>query len=552
MPAAAALLSTALLASAVGLVSGFNAASGVVPGFSRAPQSSQSFERWLDRDVEYLITAGERQAARGLRTDDDRERFVREFWARRDPTPGTSENEFYDEHYRRLDEADRRFGAGVAGWRTDRGRIYITWGPPDFVETNPAGVRGFVLGAFSEAPELPSEVWTYESLGGRQFGTGRAQIVFVDRGGGDYRLLTDPNDVNLAYVYRLNTAANPLQYTSAAFADPTTGELQTQRAAEERSQVLGPEASKSTASNLFERIQLTADLRRSPAEVLNEIARSQRARGLEGDVQARLFTRRFAIQVGAHVFQVGGDQAYSPVAVFIPGDAVQFARRDRYEADLLVRGEVKEEATGRTVRQFTERLKFRLTEDTYTRGRRHGFSYQKALSLPPGRYRVDIAVKDDASQAIGLGEAAVVVPTAIRGLSMDGPILAERITRLSPAQAAQPFTIGSLDVAPRVGHRFATDETLNAVVHVRGFEQGAAGSRLTADYTILRGDQVVLRTDVMPLDSGARESVILGQGIPLARLEPGDYILQVKVIDHVAGTYAIARAEFQIVSRPEP
>lgn len=166
---------------------------------------------WLERDVVYLITPAERASFERAKSDGERERFIREFWARRDPTPETERNEFYEEHYRRLTEADQRFSSGVAGWRTDRGRIYITWGPPDFVETNPAGFRGFVLGPFAEAPELPSEIWTYEDLAGRRSATGRAQIAFIDRGGGDYRLLSDPNDANLAFVYRLNTPTNPLQ-----------------------------------------------------------------------------------------------------------------------------------------------------------------------------------------------------------------------------------------------------------------------------------------------------------------------------------------------------
>src|SRR5215471_4401121 len=119
---------------------------------AQTPDAARSFKTWLERDVEYLITPAERETALRLKTAAEREAFVAEFWRHRDPTPGTPENEFYEEHYRRLAEADQKFSSGVAGWRTDRGRIYITWGPPDFVETNPMGSRGFALGPLSEAP----------------------------------------------------------------------------------------------------------------------------------------------------------------------------------------------------------------------------------------------------------------------------------------------------------------------------------------------------------------------------------------------------------------
>ncbi len=534
------------------VVPALSRASGVVSGFSRTPEpvNTKSFQRWLERDVAYLITAEERRAVRALRTDEDRERFVRDFWARRDPTPGTPENELRDEHYRRLDDADRRFSAGLAGWRTDRGRLYITWGPPDYVETNPAGVRGFVLGAFSEAPELPSETWTYENLGGRRFGTGRAQIVFVDRGGGDYRLLTDPNDANLAYVYRLNTAANPLQYESAAFVDPATGERQTQLAAEARAQVLGPEASKSAATNPFERLQIAADLRRPAADVLAEIARSQRARRLEADVRAQVFTRRFPIELEVPVFHTAGDQAYCPLAVSIPGEAIRFEAGDRHTATLLVRAEVREEPTGKSVRRFTEAVNFRLTDDTYARGREHGFSYHKALSLPPGRYLVEVLVTDEASQGIGLATSAVTVPPARQALLLEGVVLAEHVSLLTAEPESAPFALGSLNVVPRVGRRFARGETLHAVVQVRGFARAPDGPFLTADYTILAGDQAVLRTELSPVDARRlapeHERVIVAQPLALNGLEPGRYTLQIKVIDHVAASYAIERVDFEV------
>ena len=100
---------------------------------------SKTYKKWLDEDVVYIITDEERKAFKQLSNDEERDQFIEAFWQRRDPTPDTEENEFKDEHYRRIEYANEHFAAGVPGWRTDRGRIYITFGPADEVDSHPSG-----------------------------------------------------------------------------------------------------------------------------------------------------------------------------------------------------------------------------------------------------------------------------------------------------------------------------------------------------------------------------------------------------------------------------
>jgi GWxTD domain-containing protein len=115
------------------------------------------FGKWLSEDVAYIVTDQERAAFQNLQTDDEREHFIEQFWLRRDPTPGTVENEFKAEHYRRIAYANEHFAADVAGWKTDRGRIYITYGPPDELESHRDGdaTRAF-----------PFEQWRYKLIQG--------------------------------------------------------------------------------------------------------------------------------------------------------------------------------------------------------------------------------------------------------------------------------------------------------------------------------------------------------------------------------------------------
>ncbi|HZL55836.1 MAG TPA: GWxTD domain-containing protein, partial [Bryobacteraceae bacterium] len=101
--------------------------------------AADAFERWLNEDVAYIIQDQERLASKNLKTDRERDRFIEQFWERRDPTPGTPENEFKDEHYRRIAYANTRFSSPtLAGWKSDRGRIYITFGPPNEIDSHPS------------------------------------------------------------------------------------------------------------------------------------------------------------------------------------------------------------------------------------------------------------------------------------------------------------------------------------------------------------------------------------------------------------------------------
>src|SRR6476469_4569259 len=97
------------------------------------------YRKWLNEDVAYIITDEERTAFKRLQTDEEREQCIEQCWLRRDPTPDSVENEFKEEHYRRIAYANENFASGIPGWKTDRGRIYITYGQPDEKESHPSG-----------------------------------------------------------------------------------------------------------------------------------------------------------------------------------------------------------------------------------------------------------------------------------------------------------------------------------------------------------------------------------------------------------------------------
>src|SRR5204862_812683 len=99
---------------------------------------SKTYKKWLEQDVVWIITDEERSAFKLLSNDEERDNFIEAFWQRRDPTPDTVENEFKEEHYRRIAYANEHFAAGIPGWKSDRGRIYIVYGPADEIESHPS------------------------------------------------------------------------------------------------------------------------------------------------------------------------------------------------------------------------------------------------------------------------------------------------------------------------------------------------------------------------------------------------------------------------------
>jgi GWxTD domain-containing protein len=160
-------------------------------GSESAVPATTAYNLWLLQDVAYIIRDEERSAYKNLQSDPEREHFIEQFWLRRDPTPGTPENEMKEEHYRRIAYTNDHFAAAIPGWKTDRGRIYITYGPPDEKETHPSG---------GIAKQYPYEQWLYHFIDG--VGT-NVVIEFVDPNHtGEYRMTMDPAEKDALALVR--------------------------------------------------------------------------------------------------------------------------------------------------------------------------------------------------------------------------------------------------------------------------------------------------------------------------------------------------------------
>jgi GWxTD domain-containing protein len=156
----------------------------------QADRVSTPYRKWLNEDVAYIITKEERTQFLDLKTDADRDHFIEQFWLRRDPTPGTPANEFKDEHYRRIAYANERFSETIPGWKTDRGRIYIMYGPPDEIDAFPNGGYKRPAEEGGQLVAYPLQRWAYRYIEG----LGKNVVVEFDdlKSNGQYRLGPGP------------------------------------------------------------------------------------------------------------------------------------------------------------------------------------------------------------------------------------------------------------------------------------------------------------------------------------------------------------------------
>src|SRR5579864_2250214 len=215
------------------------------------------YKKWLNEDVVYIITDEEKAAFKRFSTDEERQQFIEQFWLRRDPTPDTEENEFKEEHYRRIAYANDRYASGIPGWKTDRGRIYIVYGPPDEIESHPSGgtyERPYEEGGGTTST-YPFEQWRYRYIEG----IGNDIIIeFVDPTmTGEYPMTMDPSEKD-ALLYVPNAGLTLMEQMGMA--------SKTDRFNRTDGTHLGQSFGGTPASmNEFERLERFAKLQRPPS-----------------------------------------------------------------------------------------------------------------------------------------------------------------------------------------------------------------------------------------------------------------------------------------------
>jgi GWxTD domain-containing protein len=335
------------------------------------------WKKWLNEDVAYIITDEERKAFKQFNTDEEREQFVEQFWLRRDPTPDTIENEFKEEHYRRIAYANEHFASGIPGWKADRGRIYITFGPPDEIDSHPSGgsyERPAAEGG-GETSTFPFEDWRYRYIEG--IGND-IMIEFVDTTmTGEYRMTMDPSEKDaLLYVPNAGlTMAEQMGLSSkTARFNRTDG-----------THLGSPLGGTPASYDEFTRLEQFAKLQQAPKVKFKD---------LEAAVNTRITFNILPMQVRIDYVRVTDTSVLANVTVQFDGKDLQFQTKDGVAKSVInLFGRVTT-MTRRPVTTFEQSLEVPLPPELVQKSALIPHIYQKSLPLSPGRYRLNVVAKD--------------------------------------------------------------------------------------------------------------------------------------------------------------
>src|SRR6202163_850230 len=379
---------------------------------------SKTYKKWLDEDVRWIITDEEQKAFKLLSNDEERDQFIEAFWQRRDPTPDTIENEFKEEHYRRMAYANEHFAAGIPGWKSDRGRIYIMYGPADEIESHPSGgsyERPMEEGG-GETSTFPFEDWRYRYL--EDIGQ-EIIIEFVDSCMcGDYHMTMDRSEKD-ALLYTPNAGLTLYEQMGMSNkASRFTGGGLARLGA-------GPDSS-SQATKQFDRLEQFAKLQAPPPVKFKD---------LEEIVNTKIITNLMPFDVRSDFVKVTGDTVLVPITIQMKYRDITFSNKDGVQRGTVnIFGRVTT-LTGKVVQTFEDTAQVDVPAELLPRTAENSSVYWKALPLRPGRYKVEIAVKDVNGDRKGLWSRGIVVPEySDDKLSTSSLIVADQMEAVPPRE----------------------------------------------------------------------------------------------------------------------
>jgi GWxTD domain-containing protein len=496
------------------------------------PELKKAYKDWLEKDVAYIITEEERKAFKKLVTDDERERFIEEFWRRRDPDPDTDENEYREEYYERISYANEHFASGIPGWKTDRGRIWIMYGKPDETESHPSG------GSYQREPQegggstttYPFERWFYRYLAG--VGSG-IEIEFVDpTGSGEYRIARNPDekDALLNVPGAGLTMAEEMGLANKSDRVANIGGI-------------GQVNYTREGDSPFSRLQLLADLNRPPQIKFSDLASAVNTPVIEDnplnfDVRVDFFRQSDERVITAFTIQTDNQNL-----VFKDSGGLQ-------EAQLNIFGKITH-ISGRRAGIFEDPVITRATTEELTDMKGRKSAYQKAVALAPGNYRVDIIVRDIVSGATGVRHTGFVVPKYDPAkLSTSTLVLAVTLEGLGNQPAVGMFTIGNAKVIPNVSGTFHRGSPVGVYMQIynAGIDQTTLRPAVDVEYALMKdGKELGKQMEDWRGNSESGQRLTLAKLINSQGLAPGDYNIEVRVRDRVSGQSLVQSAKFTIL-----
>jgi len=503
-----------------------------------------AYKTWLEQDVVWIITDEERKAFKTLTNDEEREAFIEQFWLRRNPSPDSPENEFREEHYRRIAYANEHFAAGKPGWKTDRGRIYIEYGKPDSIDSHPSGgayQRPMEEGG-GETSTFPFETWHYRYLEG----VGEnIDLEFVDTCQcGDYHFTIDRSEKD-ALLRTPGAGLTQWEETGQAKkADRFKGGMENLGT--------GP-LSSSENSKEFDRIELAAKIFAPPPIKFSDLdSFISEHKIMSGPV--------FPFDVRTDFVKVTDNTVLVPITVQLKNSDITFVTKDGVSkgvVNILIKVTT---LTHKTVQSDETTVAVEEPAELLQKAQNRPSVYWKALPLIPGLYRLDIAIKDvNNPDHMGLYGSSLDVPTYHdEKLATSSLILGDEMNTVSSRDIGEgSCVIGNTHICPRVAKNRATpvsfkrDQQLNFWMQVYNLtiNDATKSNEATVVYQIIdtTSNTVVFEKQLDSKDLGPHsDQLTLEKTLPMAGLQPGKYKVTIKVNDTISKQEIAQSAPFVV------
>jgi len=492
-----------------------------------------AYKTWLTQDVPYIITDEEARSFRSLSNDEERDAFIEQFWLRRNPNPDSPDNEFREEHYRRIQYANDHFAAGKPGWKTDRGHIYISFGAPDSIDSHPSGGsynRPIDEGGGTTST-FPFETWHYRYLEG--IGE-NIDLEFVDTCQcGDYHYTFDRSEKD---ALKMVPNAGLTQWEEMGMSKKSD------RFAGGNLEQLGkgPNSS-SEQSKEFDRIEMAAKLFAPPPIKFTD---------LEGFISEHklLGGAVFPFDVRTDFVKVTDSTVLVPITVQLKMRDITFVTKDGV-SDGVVNILIKVTTlTHKTVQTQEDTVHVEQPAELLEKTLDQKKVYWKALPLMPGLYRLDIAIKDvNNPDHVGIYGSSLEVPSFHdEKLATSSLILGDEMNTVSSHDLGTgSCVIGNTHICPRVTANKATpvnfrrNQQLNFWMQVYnlGIDEATKSNQATVTYQIVDSatNNVVFEKQVDSKELGSHsDQLTVEKTLPMAGLQPGKYKVTIKVNDTIS------------------
>jgi GWxTD domain-containing protein len=494
-------------------------------------KESAPYNTWLGEEAIYIITKEERDAFLHLTTNEEREQFIEEFWRRRNPDPDSPDNAAREEHYRRIAYANERFSSGIPGWKTDRGRIYIIWGPPDEIDSHAAG------GTYDRPAEqgggstttYPWELWRYRHL--EDIGE-NIEIEFVDpSGSGEYHQTMDPGEkdalakvpgAGLSTCEQLGLCSKSQRFTN------TNGTIL-------------PAPIGGIGLDEFDNLERYFKVQRPP-EHFKDLAEM---------VSVRILRNQIHMDYRFDFLRVTRDSVLVAITLQVANRDLSFKGKDGVQSAVLnLYGRITT-LSGRVVQTFEDVVSRDFPDSLFQSSVNLSSVYQKSVPLRSGLYRLDVVLKDAQSGNVGVIDAALRVPLyEEESLDASSLILADQIHPVPTSQIGQgPFVLGNYKVRPRINPEFSPADKMGIFLQLYNLKLDAQSHKtnVSVAYRILKDHQQVWKQDESSEQlQQSREQITIERNLPLSSLASGNYTLEIYVIDLLTNQTVTRTADFTV------